>query len=607
MTEVTGERLSELTTLPSALVATDVIYVIRSGVSYKAPQTLIAIPASQISDASTIGKAILTAASAAAARGELGLGALALLSALNATSQLGDGIVTADKLANLSEGEILIGNASSRPEAQNLKTAYEANADTNAFTDAEKTTVGYLTISGMVDLDQAVLDITNLQTEQAEKITGPGSATDNAIVRFNGTTGKGAQNSAVTIDDSGNVAGVAALNSSGLFTQIISGSSAFHKMQRTGSATGTVHLGVAGNRDAANTLDQFRVYNGALTNYLNVTYTDSTGWSFDTSDNSAIKFEEDINLNSNDIDNGGVGNFAGTGAGASVVLSGSTTNEGGQVDFEPGSGGSKTLAIDSYNNTTYDALRIFNKTDGLVLLEIEQSGVIRVNTSYLDLNDNDIDNAASLTMTHATASVIASDTTAKELAITAGTAASDSYGSFIRMFGNTRSGAEGYMLIGAGDAAAGYIDIQTNGTTKISVNKTGSIDFNEGIDLNDNDLENAGQVTAQAFHSSAFNLADDTATTIDIGSVRSGIFMLTVDTNTSGDQAYFMGSFWAGTSNNGFTYNTQAEVVNVSTSVLTGTTGLDDWVTISVPASSTEIYIENRLGETLTFRVTIIS
>lgn len=36
-------------------------------------------------------------------------------------------------------------------------------------------------------------------------VVGPGVATDNAIVRFDGTTGKLVQNSSVTIDDSGNM------------------------------------------------------------------------------------------------------------------------------------------------------------------------------------------------------------------------------------------------------------------------------------------------------------------------------------------------------------------------------------------------------------------
>lgn len=43
-------------------------------------------------------------------------------------------------------------------------------------------------------------------------VVGPASATDNAIVRYDGTTGKLIQNSAVTIDDSNNVSGVAQLN-----------------------------------------------------------------------------------------------------------------------------------------------------------------------------------------------------------------------------------------------------------------------------------------------------------------------------------------------------------------------------------------------------------
>lgn len=43
-------------------------------------------------------------------------------------------------------------------------------------------------------------------------VDGPASATDNAIVRYDGATGKLIQNSAVTIDDSNNVSGVVQLN-----------------------------------------------------------------------------------------------------------------------------------------------------------------------------------------------------------------------------------------------------------------------------------------------------------------------------------------------------------------------------------------------------------
>lgn len=49
-------------------------------------------------------------------------------------------------------------------------------------------------------------------------VVGPASATDNAIARFDTTTGKLLQDSAVTIDDSGNVAGVGTLTATGVVT-----------------------------------------------------------------------------------------------------------------------------------------------------------------------------------------------------------------------------------------------------------------------------------------------------------------------------------------------------------------------------------------------------
>lgn len=45
----------------------------------------------------------------------------------------------------------------------------------------------------------------NAQTQIDSKVTGPASATDNAIVRFDSTTGKLVQNSGASIDDSGNL------------------------------------------------------------------------------------------------------------------------------------------------------------------------------------------------------------------------------------------------------------------------------------------------------------------------------------------------------------------------------------------------------------------
>lgn len=67
-------------------------------------------------------------------------------------------------------------------------------------------------------------DSTNFSTVEDEieslrnnRVTGPASATDNAVARFDGTTGKLVQNSVVTIaDTTGNMAGVGDLSAGGV-------------------------------------------------------------------------------------------------------------------------------------------------------------------------------------------------------------------------------------------------------------------------------------------------------------------------------------------------------------------------------------------------------
>lgn len=54
------------------------------------------------------------------------------------------------------------------------------------------------------------------QGTQAGTVIGPGSSTDNAVARFNGTTGESIQNSGVIIDDSDNVTGVESVTVDGL-------------------------------------------------------------------------------------------------------------------------------------------------------------------------------------------------------------------------------------------------------------------------------------------------------------------------------------------------------------------------------------------------------
>ncbi len=52
-------------------------------------------------------------------------------------------------------------------------------------------------------------------------VSGPSSATDNALARFDGATGKLLQNSVVILDDSGNVVGFGTIDSSGVVTATV--------------------------------------------------------------------------------------------------------------------------------------------------------------------------------------------------------------------------------------------------------------------------------------------------------------------------------------------------------------------------------------------------
>ena len=65
------------------------------------------------------------------------------------------------------------------------------------------------------DAVKIAVDDFQAAAEDGDSVTGPGTSTDNAVARFDGTGGDAIQNSGVTIDDSGNVAGVADITLSG--------------------------------------------------------------------------------------------------------------------------------------------------------------------------------------------------------------------------------------------------------------------------------------------------------------------------------------------------------------------------------------------------------
>lgn len=68
-------------------------------------------------------------------------------------------------------------------------------------------------------------------------VSGPASATDNAVARFNGTGGKTVQNSGVVLDDSNNLTGIAGLTMSGSLTT--SGVTASRALTTNGSSVVT--------------------------------------------------------------------------------------------------------------------------------------------------------------------------------------------------------------------------------------------------------------------------------------------------------------------------------------------------------------------------------
>lgn len=74
------------------------------------------------------------------------------------------------------------------------------------------------------------------------KVSGPGSATDNRIARFDGTTGALIQESAATLDDSGNLSGLADVTASGSVSAATLAASTALTLEETGAGTDKITL-----------------------------------------------------------------------------------------------------------------------------------------------------------------------------------------------------------------------------------------------------------------------------------------------------------------------------------------------------------------------------
>jgi hypothetical protein len=97
----------------------------------------------------------------------------------------GTGAVTAWTL--LADQEALETSIS----APALKTAYESNPDTNAYTDAAKAKVDYLTVTGAIDLDQAILKTALIQDLQANSGADKAASVDGIKAYALGTASVG--------------------------------------------------------------------------------------------------------------------------------------------------------------------------------------------------------------------------------------------------------------------------------------------------------------------------------------------------------------------------------------------------------------------------------
>lgn len=118
---------------------------------------------------------------------------------------VGDGTNVAQ--AQAVTGDISINNTG----VTAINTGVIVNADINASAAIDATKIA----DGSVDNTefQYLNGVTSsIQTQIDSKVTGPASATDNAITRYDGTTGKLVQNSGVTIDDTNVVSGATQLN-----------------------------------------------------------------------------------------------------------------------------------------------------------------------------------------------------------------------------------------------------------------------------------------------------------------------------------------------------------------------------------------------------------
>lgn len=176
--------------------------------------------------------------------------------------------------------------------------------------------------------------------------SGPVSSTDNAIVRFDGTTGKLVQNSLVTISDTGAIAGVSSLNVSGTAIPAWGATLSPVMLGANGSLHGTTALGAG----------------GAVAVNQNA-YFDGTDWKYISTDEASNYYQQD-----------GIHNFrvaasgtAGTNVTWKTALTINATN--GVVSQSSGSAVASAAAIVPTGN-------VFHVTGTTTITSITSTGIV---------------------------------------------------------------------------------------------------------------------------------------------------------------------------------------------------------------------------------------
>jgi len=318
------------------------------------------------------------------------------------------------------------------------------NADANTTLTINGVAYKYPTAIGSVNdvlaISSTAPNVLSWATKAGD-VTGPGSATDNAIARFDLTTGKIIQNSGVIIDDSDNVTGVAEFTSAG--TASINDSANFATTINTGTSTGAVTIG-SSNAGAIGVQSGTSVGLTGVTN-INVSANNATNINTGTST--------------------GAVTIGSSNAGAIAVESGTSVGLTGVTSINA----SANNATNINTGTSTGAVSIGNSAAGAIAVEsgtsVGLTGVTNINASA--------NNATNINTGTSTGAVIIGNSVAGQITIRSGA------GSNLVLTGGATASAG--RLIFNQIPAGTYQPIERDSSSGIIYRNTSSIRYKENL------------------------------------------------------------------------------------------------------------------------------